>query len=131
MTGLGAQAGVLALGVAGLGLLGRFVADSLEDLPRGPQIAVTAAGGSRLQMIGAATLPMAVPATVGHVLYLLDHNLRSATLLGIVGGGGVGFYLNDASRIGDYHVVSAILLMVLATVLVVEGISTMLRWALR
>lgn len=131
MTGLGAQAGVLALGIAGLGLLGRFVADSLEDLPRGPQTAVMAAGGSRLQIIGAATLPLAVPALVGHVLYLLDHNLRSATLLGIVGGGGIGFYLNDAGRIGDYHVVSAILLMVLVPVLVVEGISIMLRWALR
>lgn len=131
MTGLGSQAGVLALGVAGLGLLGRFLADALEDLERGPQTAVEAAGGSRLQVLGAATVPLAIPATVGHVLYLLDHNLRAATLLGIVGGGGIGFYLNDAGRIGDYDVVAAILLMVLTTVVLVEAVSLVLRWALR
>ena len=130
-TGLGTQAGVLALGIAGLALLGRFVADSLEDLPRGPQLAVTAVGGSRLQVVAAVTVPLAIPSTVGHVLYLLDHNLRSATLLGIVGGGGMGYYLNDATRIGDYSLVGAILSMVVAAVLVVEGISVLLRWALR
>jgi len=117
--------------VSGLGLLGKLVADSLEETPPGPEIAVRAAGSTRLQVFFAATLRLNIPAVIGHLLYLFDTNLRSATLLGIVGAGGLGYYLIDASRVSRYDQVTALVAVLVALVLVVEGIAVLTRRALR
>jgi len=131
ITGLGAQAGTLALGIGGVGLLGKLVADSLEEVPHGPERAVGAVGGSRPQVFFAATVPMSVPAFVAHLLYLLEQNVRSATLLGIVGGGGIGLYLYDSLRTSHYDQVAMFLLLIIALVLVIEGAAILIRRALR
>lgn len=130
VSGLGQQAGTIALAIGGLGLLGKLVADSLEETPPGPEIAVRAAGSTRLQVFFAATLRLNVPAFIGHALYLFDMNLRSATLLGIVGAGGIGYYLIDASRVSRYDQVTALVAVLIALVLVVEGIAVLARRAL-
>jgi hypothetical protein len=70
-------AGTIALAIGGLGLLGKLVADSLEETPPGPEIAVRAAGSTRLQVFFAATFRLNIPAFIGHSLYLFDTNLRS------------------------------------------------------
>ncbi|MCF3134415.1 phosphonate ABC transporter, permease protein PhnE, partial [Streptomyces olivochromogenes] len=131
ITGLGAVAGALALGVGAVGLLGKLVADSLEEVDPGVEAAVRATGAGRWQVFCAATLPQAAPAFVGHVLYQLDVNIRSATLLGIVGAGGIGFDLLNASRVLDFGVVTTVLLLVFATVLVVELLAVWLRRVVR
>ncbi|MFE5813327.1 phosphonate ABC transporter, permease protein PhnE [Streptomyces sp. NPDC056479] len=131
ITGLGAVAGALALGVGAVGLLGKLVADSLEEVDPGVEAAVRATGAGRLQVFCSATLPQAAPAFVGHVLYQLDVNIRSATLLGIVGAGGIGFDLLNASRVLDFGVVTTVLLMVFATVLAVELLAVWLRRVVR
>jgi phosphonate transport system permease protein len=131
VTGLGRQAGTIALAIGGLGLLGKLVADSLEETPPGPEVAVRAAGGTRLQVLFAATFRLNIPAFIGHSLYLFDTNLRSATLLGIVGAGGIGYYLIDASRVSRYDQVTALVAVLIALVLVVEGIAVLTRRALR
>jgi phosphonate transport system permease protein len=130
ITGLGAQAGTLALAVAGVGLLGKLTADSLEEVPPGPGAALGAAGAGRLQTLAAATLPQARPALVGHVFYLLDTNIRAATILGVVGGGGIGYYLLNAAQGANYGQVTVIVAMVVAVVWALESLAGWLRRAL-
>ncbi|WP_427870163.1 PhnE/PtxC family ABC transporter permease [Leucobacter luti] len=131
ITGLGAQAGTIALAFGGIGLLGKLIADSFEEVPRGPERALTAAGSSRLQMFFGATLPQGAQSLVGHTFYLLDTNIRAATLLGIVGGGGVGYYLLNAGQGSNYQLVGSIVLMILVTVLLVEGLAMWMRKVLK
>jgi phosphonate transport system permease protein len=128
VTGLGNQAGVVALAFGGIGLLGKLVADSFEEVPSGPEQALTAAGATRGQRYLAATLPQGLPSLVGNSLYLVDTNIRAATLLGIVGGGGVGFYLTNASTVLTLHgQVTTLVAMVLVAVLAVEGLAAWMR----
>jgi len=131
ITGLGPVAGALALSIGAVGLLGKLVADSLEETDVRVQQAVRASGGSRLQVFAAATVRQAAPAFVGHVLYQLDVNIRAATLLGIVGAGGIGFYLLNASRVLEFGVVTTIMLLVFGTVLCVELLALWLRRVVR
>ncbi|WP_433222538.1 phosphonate ABC transporter, permease protein PhnE [Dactylosporangium sp. CS-047395] len=131
ITGLGPQAGTIALAFVGVGLLGKLIADSLEEAPLGPQTAVRSVGGTRTQVFFSATARLSVPALVGHTLYLFDSNIRSATVLGIVAAGGIGYYLIDATRVSRYDQVTAFVLVLVAVVLVVEGISMVIRRALR
>ncbi|WP_326834317.1 phosphonate ABC transporter, permease protein PhnE [Amycolatopsis rhabdoformis] len=131
ITGLGAVAGTLALAVGAIGLLGKLVADSLEEIDPGPEQAIRATGAGRWQVFFTGTLPQAAPAFVAHVLYQLDTNIRSATLLGIVGAGGIGFDLLSASRVIEFGVVTTVLIMVFVTVLLVELLATWLRHVVR
>ncbi len=131
ITGLGAQAGVIALAIGGIGLLGKLIADSLEEVDRGPERALRAVGATRLQTYTAATVPQGMQALIGHSFYMLDTNIRAATILGIVGGGGVGYYLLNASQGSRYETVTAIVLMILVTVLVVEGLAMWMRKVFR
>jgi phosphonate transport system permease protein len=131
ISGLGTQAGTIALAIGGVGLLGKLIADSFEEVKAGPERALAAAGASRLQVYAGATVPQGVRALIGHTFYMLDTNIRAATLLGIVGAGGVGYYLLNASQGSNYGVVTAIVLMILVTVLIVEGIAIWMRRVFR
>jgi phosphonate transport system permease protein len=131
ITGLGAQAGTLALAFGGIGLLGKLVADSLEEVQPGPERALTATGATRFQRYAGATVPQGIRAMIGHTFYLVDTNIRAATILGIVGGGGIGYYLLNAAQGSNYASVTGIVLMILATVLVVEGIAMWMRRVFR
>lgn len=131
ITGLGPQAGVIALAIGGIGLLGKLIADSFEEVDRGPERALRAVGATRLQTYTSATVPQGMQALIGHSFYMLDTNIRAATILGIVGGGGVGYYLLNASQGSRYETVTAIVLMILATVLVVEGLAMWMRKVFR
>lgn len=127
MIGLGAVAGTLALAIGSIGLLGKLVADSVEEVDPGVEQALRATGAGRVQVFFSATLPQALPAFVGHLLYQLDVNIRSATLLGIVGAGGIGYYLLEASRVREFGTVTLITLMVFGVVMVLELIAVWLR----
>ncbi|MBM7832784.1 phosphonate transport system permease protein [Agromyces cerinus] len=131
ITGLGSQAGTLALAFGGIGLLGKLIADSFEEVKSGPERALHATGASRGQVYASATLPQGTRALIGHSFYLLDTNIRAATILGIVGGGGIGYYLLNAGQGSNYAVVTAIVLMILVTVLIVEGIAMWMRRVFR
>ncbi|WP_084499465.1 phosphonate ABC transporter, permease protein PhnE [Brevibacterium album] len=131
ITGLGPVAGTFALAVGSIGLLSKLIADSLEETDPGPQEALRASGASRLQVFCSATVRQATPAFLAHVLYQFDTNIRAATLLGIVGAGGIGFSLMNAARVLQFDVVTYLILMVLALVLLVEGLSVWVRSVLR
>jgi len=130
-TGFGPQAAALALGIGGVGLLAKLIGDSMEEVPNGPERAIAAGGGSRPQVFFSSTLPMSVPALVSHLMYLLEQNIRSATLLGIVGGGGIGFLLMNALQGRHFDQVAAFLLVIIALVVVVETASILIRRALK
>lgn len=131
ISGLGGVAGTLALAVGAVGLLSKLIADSLEETDTQVQDAMRAAGASEPQVFFAATMRQAAPAFVAHTMYLLDTNIRSATLLGVVGAGGIGFLLLNASRINQFDVVTMILILMVAVVLIVEGLSMWLRKVVR
>lgn len=131
ISGLGAVAGTLALTIGAVGLLSKLVADSLEETDPGVQESVCTSGASDPQVFFAATLRQAAPAFVAHTMYLLDTNIRSATLLGVVGAGGIGFQLLNAARVNEFGVVTAIVLLMIAVVLAVEALAMWLRAAVR
>lgn len=131
ISGLGGVAGTLALAVGAVGLLSKLIADSLEETDTEVQDALRTAGASGTQIFFSATLRQAAPAFIAHTMYLLDTNIRSATLLGVVGAGGVGFLLLNASRVNQFEVVTMILLLMVAVVLVVEALSMWLRRTVR
>lgn len=131
ISGLGAVAGTLALALGAVGLLSKLVADSLEETDPAVQEAVWTHGATGPQVFFAATLRQAAPAFVAHVMYLLDSNIRAATLLGVVGAGGIGFQLLNAARVNQFEVVTYILIMLLITVLAVEALAMWLRRVVR
>jgi phosphonate transport system permease protein len=132
VTGLGNQAGAVALAFGGIGLLGKLIADSYEEVPAGPERALTAVGAGRGQRFLAATWPQGLPSLISNSLYLVDTNIRAATILGIVGGSGVGFYLTNASTVLTLHgQVTTLVFMVLVAVLLLEGVAVWLRRVFR
>jgi phosphonate transport system permease protein len=88
---------------------------------------VRAAGGSRLQVIRFAILPQVFPVLLSHVLYYLESNTRSATILGVVGAGGIGFQLAERIRLNNWDEVAFILLMILVVVTAIDACSNAVR----
>lgn len=131
ISGLGPVAGTLALALGAVGLLSKLVADSLEETDTDVQEALRTTGATESQIFFAATVRQAIPSFIAHCLYLLDTNIRSATLLGVVGAGGIGFQLLNASRVNQFDVVTYILILMVAVVLIVEALSMWLRAAVR
>lgn len=128
VTGLGPAAGVLALAFSSVGMLSKLLADSIEETDTAIQVAQRANGATRSQVFFSATLRQALPSFVAHLIYQLDMNFRSATMLGIVGAGGIGFYLLSAARILEFDAVTYMLLMIIVVTLLLEGLS---MWARR
>lgn len=130
MFGLGAIAGVLALGLHSIGMIGRMVADAIEDADDGPRRALESSGASRAQQIFGATLPGIFPAMVAHGLHRFDINLRASVILGWVGVGGIGMELSHALSTMNYPRGIALALVVLGLCIVTEVISGALRMRL-
>jgi phosphonate transport system permease protein len=125
--GLGPFAGVMAIAVSDAGTLGKLFAEAVENVQRAPIDGVRAAGGSRLQVIRFAILPQVFPVLLSHVLYYLESNTRSATILGVVGAGGIGFQLAERIRLNSWDEVAFIVLMILAVVIGIDTCSRMVR----
>lgn len=127
ITGLGPTAGALALAINAIGFFSKVIADSLEEVDVRVQDAVRASGTTDVQVFFAATLRQVSPALAAHTMHQLDTNLRAATTLGVIGAGGIGFYMTNASRVLEYGVVTSCLLLVVATVLLSEGLAMWTR----
>ncbi|WP_155848459.1 phosphonate ABC transporter, permease protein PhnE [Arthrobacter sp. 35W] len=127
VTGLGGSAAALALGIGTVGMLGKLLADSIEEVDPGPERALKAVGASRPQVYFSSTLPQASPAFIGHIFYALDANVRAATVLAVVGAGGVGQAMFNAAQLSQYNVVATFTLLVIGVVLIIEGIAVFLR----
>ena len=125
--GLGPFPGALALAVNYGGILGRLYAEAMENVDPGPIEALRATGASRLQVILFAILPQALPQFVTYNLYWFEVGVRSATVLGMVGAGGIGFELVTAIRLFEWREVGLILLIILGMVTVIDMASTYIR----
>jgi len=125
--GFGALPGVLALGFHSIGGVGKFFSESIEHVDQGPVEAVRATGASRLQVIIHGVLPQVLPQMMDTVFYRWEYNFRASTVMGMVGAGGIGFELIGSLRIMQYQEVSAILLVILAMVTLVDGLGRWMR----
>ena len=125
--GLGPFAGVLALSIHGAGMLGKFFAEAIEEADPGPVEALRATGASPLQVIVFAVLPQALPAWIAATLYRLEVNLRAATILGMVGAGGIGFELYSSLKLFQYQDTATCVLVILAMVMTADYLSSRLR----
>jgi phosphonate transport system permease protein len=125
--GLGPFAGALALTIHSVGMLGRLLAEVIEDMDMGPMEALASTGAGRLQVFSHAVVPTVLPSLMGIALYRLDENIRSSLVLGFVGAGGIGFQLLSAMNLFDYRTVSLLLIMTFIIVIGAERLSAALR----
>ena len=125
--GLGPFPGVLAVIAYTTTSLAKLYSEAIEGIERGPVDAIVATGATRLQVLRYGILPQVLPLFLSYVLYRLESNIRAATVLGFVGAGGIGFYLQTYLRIIDYPAASTVLLVTVAMVMVVDAISSRLR----
>lgn len=125
--GLGPAAGTLALTVGLVGFATKLFADNIEEVRQGPRDGVTATGATHLQDISTGVTPQVMPSLVGNTLYLLDISLRSSTILGIVGAGGIGFLLQNASKTLNFEVMGGIILSIFVIVYAIELLAGWVR----
>lgn len=125
--GLGPFAGVLAIAVGDVMVFGKLFAEAIENVDRKPVEGVRASGGADMHVVRLGVLPQVFPVMMSHVLYFFESNVRSATILGIVGAGGIGLQLSDRIRINNWQEAAFIILMILVTVAVIDAISRRIR----
>lgn len=125
--GLGPLAGVMAIAVSEVGVLAKLYAEAIENISNKPVDGVVASGGSRMQAVRFAMMPQVMPVLLSITLYNFESNVRSGTILGIVGAGGIGFLLSD--RIGAYRWDEAwsIIFLIIAMVYVIDALSAVIR----
>lgn len=125
--GFGPIAGILALGLHAAGFLGKFYAEDIENADRKPQEALEAIGAGKLKTLWYGVLPQVLPQYIAYTLYILDRNLRMATVIGLVGAGGIGQELKGRFDMFQYGHVATILLAIFLAVCLLEQISARLR----
>ena len=125
--GFGAVAGIAALALHSIGFLAKFYADDMEAADRRPQEAIAATGAGWLSILRFAVLPHVLPSYTALTLYILDRNIRMATVIGLVGAGGIGQELKGRYDMFQYDRVGTILVAIFLTVLVLDFLSARLR----
>lgn len=128
--GFGPIAGILALGLYGAGFLGKFYADDAENADPRPQEALTAIGAGKMLMWRYAILPQVLPQYIAYTLYILDRNVRMATVIGLVGAGGIGQELKGRYDMYEYGHVGTILIAIFIVVLLLDRSAGRLRKSL-
>jgi phosphonate transport system permease protein len=130
VVGLGPFAGVLAIASSDFGALGKLFAEIIESADAKEQEGVRAAGGRRLAEVRFGLLPQVLPVIAGQILYFIESNTRSATIIGVVGAGGIGLSLSEQIRVLEWKQVSFLILMILISVAAIDFISGRLRAAM-
>jgi phosphonate transport system permease protein len=125
--GLGSAAGVFGLAFHNIGVLGKLYSEAIEGIEPGPGEAITATGANRFQVIWTAVLPQIVNPFISFTIYRLDTNVRLATILGLVGGGGIGTLLFHTMQLLNYRQAGLIIFMIIVTVAVMDFVSAQVR----
>ncbi len=125
--GLGPFGGVLALAVGSMGFMAKVYAESIEAIDPQQVLAVRATGANRGQTIVYAVAPQAMPMIASYSLLLFETNVRSATVLGIVGAGGVGFELQKYMSLFQYEYLTGALIIIIVVVTVIDRVSDRIR----
>jgi phosphonate transport system permease protein len=127
LVGIGSAAGVIALAFHTIGVLGKLYSEAIEGIDPGPLEAITATGANRLQVIWTAVLPQIINPYISFTIYRLDTNVRLAPILGLVGGGGIGFILFQAINLFQYGAAGLIIFMIVITVAAMDFASAQIR----
>lgn len=130
VVGLGPFAGALAIATSGFGAFGKLFSEAFEAASRGPVEGVIAAGGTAGHGVRYGLVPEVLPVLLSQILYYFESNTRSATIIGIVGAGGIGLHLSEQIRMIEYQQVCALILMILVTVAAIDALSARLRHAI-
>ena len=125
--GLGPFAGVMALFIHTTGVLAKLFSEAVEAIDPRPVEGIRATGASKLQEVVYGVIPQVLPLWISYALYRLETNIRSATVLGVIGAGGIGQVLFESIRGFYYPESAAILLIVVATVMITDVLSQFLR----
>lgn len=125
--GLGPFAGMLALFVHTLGTLAKLFSEAVETIDPHPVEGVRATGASGIDEVVYGVIPQVMPLWISYTLYRFESNVRSASVVGMVGAGGIGYLLHDAMGSYAYGDVSAMLIIILATVVLLDVVSTRIR----
>jgi phosphonate transport system permease protein len=126
-TGPGPTAGIMAMGIHSIGFLGKIFADVIEGIDAGPNEAIRATGGNALHVFLWSVVPQVLPEFTSNVLYRFEINLRAATVLGIVGAGGIGLPLIQRLSFRRWSEVSMLLIVIILVVIVVDTVSGRIR----
>ena len=127
IVGLGPFAGAIAIGLHTIAALAKLYSEVIEGIDPGPLEAIRAAGGSWLQMVRYAVIPQIVPAFTSFTMYRWDINVRTSTIIGFVGGGGIGFYLYQWIIKGDFRPVGSAFIAIAVIVLALDAVSARIR----
>lgn len=130
VVGLGPFAGILALVCSDFGSFGKLFSEAIEAADKKPAEGVRSAGGSHLHGVRFGLLPQVFPILLSQVLYYFESNTRSATIIGIVGAGGIGLQLAEQIRVLEWQKVSFLILLILIAVSAIDWISGKLRFAI-
>lgn len=125
--GLGAFAGTLALAIHTATVLGKLLSESAENIDEGVVEALRATGAGYPQILSFAVLPQILPDLISLTLYRLETNIRAASVLGLIGAGGIGYLMNSSFRTFQYQEAAAIVLVLIALVMFVDYLSSRLR----
>lgn len=129
VVGLGPFAGVLAIMTSDIGAFGKLFSEAAEVADRKAIEGVKSTGGSHSHAVRFGIVPQILPVIASQVLYYIESNTRSATIIGIVGAGGIGMHLSEQIRVLEWQQTSFIILMILITVAIIDMISTRIRFA--
>jgi phosphonate transport system permease protein len=130
VVGLGPFAGVLAIASSDFGAFGKLFSEAIEVADKKQVEGVRSTGGSAIHEIRFGLIPQVLPVIASQVLYYIESNTRSATIIGIVGAGGIGAQLAEQIRVLEWQDVSFLILMILVAVIAIDLISTRLRFAI-
>jgi phosphonate transport system permease protein len=127
IVGLGPFAGMLALAVHTVAALAKLYSEVIEGIDPGPIEAMQVTGANWLQVVRYGVVPQIVPPFTAFTIYRWDINVRASTIIGFVGGGGIGFFLVQWINLGDYRAVSACFLSILVVVMLMDLLSARVR----
>lgn len=125
--GLGPFPGMLAIAFHSIGMLGKFYAEEFETADEGVIEAVRGTGATRLQTIRFGLLPQSIPQLISFSVYRFEMNFRDATILGFVGAGGIGLYIQLYVRSFQYDRVAVLLLVIIAVVFILDQFTYWVR----
>jgi phosphonate transport system permease protein len=125
--GLGPLAGIMAIAIVETGTFIKLYSEAIENLDRKQVDGVTAAGGNALERVRFGVLPQVLPMMLSNTLYMFEHNVRSASILGIVGAGGIGFLLADRLRAYELQEACTIIILIIVAVYAIDWLSKLLR----
>jgi phosphonate transport system permease protein len=128
--GLGPIAGILAIAVAETGVLAKLFAEAIENIDPRPVEGITSVGAGPVALLRYAVLPQVLPLMISQTLYAIESNSREATILGLVGAGGIGLRLSERIQINAWDQVAYAILLILISVAVIDTVSRYLRMRL-